>query len=703
MSACFRADRGTLRAAGFVALLTVVFLVVNTAVAAAADGNAAAAGGGLLAPLNMASSEGAPLDGYELGADGGTVLNVVGQVQVLVLGGLFSLARLLVGLCCWLIGFIFEFPLLSLLTGPAQNLADAYNTHVVGALGLKGLLLGWAFVFGLILFARGKVGTGLGEIALTLVIAAFAASAFIRPDYLLGPSGPLSQAHQVAIEVAQITTQSYFGKNGTGPAGSDPCDLVVGPAHDTCTRTRTDGNAATSVAQPIQDALTDALVVKPYMLLQYGTVLDPKDPADQAAYEVHLAWVAQLDKPRSESGNKDYCRKVKGPARAYCEGRKGPPQSGIHPQDLTEMPWDRSTADPGFAKMLGDLEKAGERGKDAAAYAKEPSWDRVGAALLLLVAVVVIALMVMSMVLVMFGAQAGDAAAAACGGVAWVWAMLPGPSRMALWRWIGVFIVSVMVSFVAAMTLPLFGITVDVVFSRSGPDLMVERLLLLDAIAVAFLVFHRRMLAAASTFGQRMTTRMRFSKIGGTHLSGDNSEFGAALATHGPRPSGTRGGLTGLGPSPAHSAFGSRLRSLGNLTALSDPTGLPFTPGRLAADAAAEGRRGIAPSRWPRAAPTRCSSVPRPATTPPQPPFTKLPASPIKRARSRLPSGPARSCTIPRPTGRCWARVSVSGPRGCAVTASHPAPAASPTAPHSACPEPGRRRRRRRANSPRTP
>ncbi|MFZ3475703.1 hypothetical protein ACODT3_42070 [Streptomyces sp. 4.24] len=566
--------------------MTVVFLTVNTAVATAADGNAAT-GGGLLAPLNMASSEGVPLDGYELGADAGTAVNVVGQFQVLVLGGLFSLARLLVGLCCWLIGFVFDFPLLRLLTAPAQDLADTYNTHVVGALGLKGLLLGWAFVFGLILFVRGKVGTGLGEILLTLVIAAFAASAFIRPDYLLGRDGPLNQAHEAAIEVAQITTRSYFGG-----AATDACDAVVGPAHDACTGT--DARAA-GVAQPIQNALTDALVVKPYMLLQYGTVLDPADPADKAAYEVHLAWVAQLDKKQPDPDKKEHCRGLKGPVRAYCEGRGGPPRTGLRPQDPTQMPWDRSTADPDFTNMLADLEKAGERGKNAAAYAKEPSWDRVGAALLLLVAVVVIALMVMSMVLVMFGAQAGDAAAAACGGVAWVWAMLPGPSRMALWRWFGVFIISVMVSFVAAMTLPLFGITVHIVFSRSGPDLMVERLLLLDAIAVAFLVFHRRMLAAASTFGQRMTTRMRISKIGGSHLRGDNSEFGAALAVHGPRSGAGTSGFMGMGPSPAHTAFGARLRSLGSVAALTDPAGMPFAPGRLIGDALAEGRRGIAP------------------------------------------------------------------------------------------------------------
>lgn len=590
MIARLRLDRGTLRAAGFVGLMTVVFLTVNTAVAVAADGNGDAAGGGLLAPLNIASSEGARLDGYQLGADGGPVLNVIGQFQVLVLGGLFALVRLLVGLCGWLVDLVFDFPLLRLLAAPAQDLADTYNTHVVDALGLEALLLGWAFIFGGIVFMRGKAGTGLGEIILTLVIAAFAASAFIRPDYLLGQDGPLNQAHEAAVEVAQITTRSYFGETGAGV-----CAAAVATVRDTCYR---DNAQTTGVVRPIQDALTDALVVKPYMLLQYGTILDPTDPDDKAAYAAHLKWVKRTEptarKPRDNTENP--CAGLWGPAKDYCNREGGPPRTGITPSDpLDPFGLKQSTADPAFLKLLADLDKAGERGKAAAAYAQSPSWDRVGAVVLLLVAVLVIALLVVSMVLVMLGAQAGDAAAAAGGGVAWVWAMLPGPSRMVLWRWFGVFVVSVMVSFVTAMALPLFGITVDVIFSRSGPDLMVEKLIMVDAVAFAFLVFHRRMLASAAGFGQRMATRMRFAKIGGSHLRGDQSEFGAALAVHGPSGGGSGGRLGGGATTAAHSAFSDRLRSLGSLSALSDGTGMPFSPGRLIADGVAEGRRGLAP------------------------------------------------------------------------------------------------------------
>ncbi|MFE5488998.1 hypothetical protein ACFQ7Z_03380 [Streptomyces virginiae] len=629
-----RFDHGTLRSAGFVALLTVVFLVTNTTVAAAADG--AGTGGGLLGPLDIVTREGVPLSGYQLESSvasqtvGDRVedvvvgksmpFDVIGETQRLLLNGLFTLIRLLVGLSGWASATVLDFPVLRLLADPAQRLADAYQRHVVGALGLEGLLLAWAFVFGLVLFVRGKVGKGLGEIVLTLVIAAMATSAFVRPDYLLGKDGPLQQTHQAAIEVASITTASYFD---TPARGGRPCDTAVGPAHDACVAEQAD---AKTVTEPIQAALTDALVVKPYMLLQYGRILDPKKEGDKDAYEAHLKWVAgNANVPVAEEED-DACSLLDGPSKTYCEDaqkrKKDDSCTGLigSPKQYCEDQQKRKKSDPchlvrgparpycegkppgsptgegtsKFSELIQDLQDAGPVGKSAAAYAEKPSWDRVWGVLALLIAALVVTLMVVSMSVVMLGAQGADAAAAAGGPIAWVWAMLPGPSRMLLWRWLGVFVISALVSFMAAMALPLFGIAVDAILADSGPDQMMERLFLVDALALAFLVLHRRILRATAGFGQRMATRMRYAKVGGSHLPGDNSELGAALAMHGPTPGSGSGGLGG-GASAAHGAFGARLRSLGSLAAVTDRTGMPMNPGRLLGDAAAETRRGIAP------------------------------------------------------------------------------------------------------------
>lgn len=604
-------DRGTLRSAGFTVLLTVVFLVTNTAVAAAADGTAQ--GGGLLGPLDIVTREGVPLSGYQLESSidtptvgeqvesvvtrDGLPFDVIGETQRLCLNGLFTLVRLLVGLCCWLLRFVFDFPLLTLLTDPAQRIADAYQRHVVGALGLAGLLLGWAFIFGAILFVRGRVGKGLGEMTLTLVISALAASAFIRPDYVLGEDGPLQQTHQAAIEVASITTSSYFDTPGRG---GRPCDSAVGPAHDACVNEQADTKTVTT---PIQNALTDALVVKPYMLLQYGRVLDPGRPGESAAYRAHLKWIksnAPLPPATGHDAEEDPCKLLDGPSRETCDAQAKKREAAENCELLDahskERCLDQLKGGGAFPTLLKDLQGAGPVGKSAAAYAGQPSWDRVVSVLALLAAVIVVALMIVSMAVVMLGAQGADAAAAAAGPVAWVWAMLPGPSRMVLWRWLGVFVVSALVAFMAAMALPLFGIAVDALLADTGPDQMVERLLLVDALALAFLVLHRRILTATAGFGQRMAMRMQFAKVGGSHLRGDNSEFGAALALHGPGGrSSAAGGWLGGGLSSAHGAFGGRLRSPGSLAALTDGAGMPMSPGRLLGDAAAEGRRGVAP------------------------------------------------------------------------------------------------------------
>ncbi|MFB7198276.1 hypothetical protein [Streptomyces sp. NPDC056240] len=111
-----RPDRGTLRAAGFIALLVTVFLTVNTSVAYAAT--SASAQGGLLS-----------------------------------LGGPAWLR--------WYPAFPrTRFPLLKLLTKPAQRPSEVYTETVVDDLGLKSMLLAWAFVFGLVLVVRGKHAKG---------------------------------------------------------------------------------------------------------------------------------------------------------------------------------------------------------------------------------------------------------------------------------------------------------------------------------------------------------------------------------------------------------------------------------------------------------------------------------------------------------------------------------------------------------------
>ncbi|MFD5814705.1 hypothetical protein [Streptomyces sp. NPDC127038] len=587
-----RLDRGTLRTAGFAVVVAGVFLLVNAQVAYAADG-----GEGLLSPLNVDSSEGAPIDGYELSAQGGSVFALKSNAYAFIMSGLFTLVRLVVGLACWAIEFAFRFPLIKLLADPAQKAADSYNHTVVDTLGLKGLLLAWAFAFGLVLFVRGKVSKGLGEIMLTLVIAAFAASVFVRPDYLLAERGPLAQSEQAAAQVAQATVDSHNWGGKISSAG--PCAGLAGNAELQCLQRDDDAPlSSTEVARPIQDALTNALIVKGYMLLEYGRVLDPGKASDRQAYAVHLKWVIGGYKPhpvaKDETAVKA-CARIRGPARPYCERSfrdqdakdRKLPELTTGGQLLDSSTPILGSEDAQFAAFLEDMKKAGPVGKACADYAAEPTGWRASGALMLLIAALLICAIPLSASVVLLGTQAADAAAAAVGGVTLVWSMLPGPSRQAVWKWLALLAMSIALMFVTCIFLPFYGIGIDAVFT-DGPQLPAERLLALDILGIVGAAAHRQLLRSVTTFGQRLAIRMRYAKVGGTHLPGDTSEFGAALAVH-------SAGLGSGGSMSGGGWLGTRHRIMQSVSGLSDGTGMPINSGRILSDAGAEVSRGLAP------------------------------------------------------------------------------------------------------------
>ncbi|MFB6677028.1 hypothetical protein ACFCWG_32370 [Streptomyces sp. NPDC056390] len=592
----WRLDRGTLRAAGFVALLVTVFLTVNTSVAYASNG--ASAQGGLLSPLELDTSEGVSIKGYELGAQGGSVFSLTSNWQSMILSGLFTVVRVLVELACWAIEVAYRFPLLKLLTVPAQRLSEIYTETVVDDLGLKSMLLAWACVFGLVLVVRGKHAKGFGEIALTLVIGALAASVFITPDFLLGKEGPIEQTQSAAAEVAQKTVNAHSW--GGKISSDDPCATVSGPAYQTCYDAQDAKTPeAQRIAKPIQDAVTNSLVVKPYMLLQYGRILDPAHPSDRKAYQVHLKWVSggydTNDGQRKEDKD-DPCRLIKGPARQYCErepGDKGPdtlPELTPGGKLLDEVAPVLSKDDQEFAAFLKDLKAAGPVGKDCAEYAAEPTWWRVAGVVMVFIAALLICALLLSAAMVLVGITAVCAGAAASGGVCFVWGMLPGPSRSAVWKWLALFGISMAAILAIATFIPAVGITIDVILT-DGPDLLAERLLLIDVVALVGLAFHRRLLMVITSFSQRLTLRMRYAKIGGSHMTGD-SQLGAALAM-----SGVGGSYFTSGSLRGHGRTGLSTAGLlqGVLGGATDGAGMPGDPARLLSDANAEASRGLAP------------------------------------------------------------------------------------------------------------
>ncbi|MDI3390059.1 hypothetical protein QIS99_28275 [Streptomyces sp. B-S-A8] len=565
---------------------TAVTLIVLTALVTAAASTPAFAAdgdpsGGLLDPLNVESSEGVPLDRYELTSFGD---GPVESVKAFMITGSFALSRTITGLGSWLVDWAYRFPVLDKLAGPAQKISDAYERDVVGPLGLVGVFTAWAFVFGLVLIMRGRVARGAGEIMLTLVIGALAATTTVKPTVLLGYDGPIQQTQRVALEAASITSNG-----GDKAKGADPCDLITGPAQQACRQTPPANDpaaaeaqkkkrqkacdtiagpardtclsgerplAAADVSRPITRTLTETLVVQPYMLLQYGQHLDKDDPL----YKTHK----KLIDPKKP--NTDHCDRAPGPAGDLCRDMA----SQTYPQ--------------------AEFEKKGAEGKAIAAYMTSNSWERVFGALLVLLTTSIVFIVILAMVLAQFAAQLACAAAAACTLVVLAWALLPGPNRAALWKWVGIYASAMLLLVGVCLIIPLFGVAAAALLKDNSTPMM-ERLLTLVGLAVTLLAAHRIMLRKGQTLGQRIAARMRYARIGGSHTMGEHSAATAAAFS-----SLNHGAGGGMGGSPAHLSFMSRHSALtSGLRALNDPTGLPGHPAALLSEAHAEGRRALAP------------------------------------------------------------------------------------------------------------
>ncbi|MFD5610527.1 hypothetical protein [Kitasatospora sp. NPDC127060] len=532
--------------------MTYLFFVAGTQSAFAADSER----GGVLAPLNVLSSEGVPLSNYDLKSDPGGATDIRSHVCNLLIGGGFALVRLVVGLMCWIIQWIWNFPIVKTLTDTADKIN--YDLYVVASndLNLYDVFLAGGVAFGALLMMRGKIGRGAGEMAITLLLSGLVVMPMFTPRAILGEQGPLVQAQQAAHEAGQIVT------NVNGP---DPgCTSDKDKADPSC---------------PMRMMLTRTLVVQPFELLQYGIIPDPnsRNANERAIAEVHRQWIHGEIRGK----NSDDC------------GISWLPGNDAICKDTSA--WD---------ELKDRLKSHGAEGKNAYNFAVNSDWDRAAGVGLVLLAVVLVAVVVLGMALVHIGTQFADVIAASVAAPAGVWAMLPGGNRAALWKWLGVFLTSVVTELAVSVMLPMFTLGANGILTDSHDTVMVQRLLILDGFAVVILVFHRRIFSAAGQLGERFANRMRFSKIGGALFMGENTGLGLAMSQamgnlsgsgggYSGRGGGIAGGLGMFGGGGATSALMRKARIADGLSALADPGLGPMNAGAMAMGAYGQVRQGL--------------------------------------------------------------------------------------------------------------
>lgn len=240
------------------ALVMAAVLVVLTPSAAVAEPTPDTPEG-LLAPFVFTDPHGVPLDHYDITADTGGMSDWDLKLQLWLTDSLMSLNRIIIGVSAWLLNWAYEFQLAQLITEPMREIGETYQTAIVDRLDLAGvfLLLGAAWCG--VQMMRGRMAMGAGELAVTLIISALAATVLARPaDLLLGDDGMLMHTRDTAMALTSVTL-THGESSSTDPA---------------------------QAAEPLTNALVDVLIVQPHQALNYGVVLEEGGPCWNAYREI---------------------------------------------------------------------------------------------------------------------------------------------------------------------------------------------------------------------------------------------------------------------------------------------------------------------------------------------------------------------------------------------------------------------------------
>lgn len=421
------------------------------------------AGKGVLGPFNVRDAQGVTIDHYAITGDTGSAWNPGDWPKRMLLfctQGLFALVRLVIGAVCWLLSWGFSFSPAQGLMGPADTVARTYQTHVIDPLGLPELFLLLAGMWCGVMILRGRTSRGAGELGISLVISALAAVTLAHPaDLLLSPDhGLLSTTRDTAMALASITSSGGASDN------PDPGKAVG----------------------PLTKALVNTFVTKPNQLLNYGEVLDDRGPNDPCL-------------------------------RAYREIVK---DNLWNTEEATPALPQPGAANPPLASSSPHTKMDANGCTELAKYSRTPSWDKLLGAAFLLGACLLVALLVFLMVGMLLMAIVALGFYAMYGTIAAIIAILPGGPRAVLWRWFGGVTKVILVIFAVVIFIPLLTLFIDAMMTAGKGEPMVARFLLVDVVAAAGLVFHRKLTSFGKRAGYRIARRMEMARTGGSRGSG---------------------------------------------------------------------------------------------------------------------------------------------------------------------------------------
>jgi hypothetical protein len=274
------ADQGAGRAAAgrtarrWGRLTVLAVLLVSWAAAAAGPARAqtapgtGSAGGGSLMPSvipaspcqpagpGAAATGGAatyPLSSYTIDYDEGGFTAISRKAVGTLTEMVFATVRWLVGVGDWLVGWAFSFGVANRLAAPMAGVAGRYQSaFFVPLLGFALLL---SAAYGAVQIFRGRIGRGVGEFVLSLLLVTVFATWLLS-----NPQGFLSAAFRLTAQLSGTVASVALPP---GPAGcSAPAGSYALP------------RLGAAVA-PLTGQIENAFVRQPYELLEWGTAVPP--------------------------------------------------------------------------------------------------------------------------------------------------------------------------------------------------------------------------------------------------------------------------------------------------------------------------------------------------------------------------------------------------------------------------------------------
>lgn len=540
-----------------------------------------AAQGGVLSAFNVTDRDGNPVSSYRIYSDTGDWNDWDLSVEGFLVEMMFLGNKWIVSFAGFLLTWSLAFSLAGLMLKPALQVSTSLYGGVVVQMGLPALFLTFTMVVaaGHLLF--GNRARGWGEMAAALVISALALGALASPPQLLlsTDTGVVGTVRALAVETAALvldkeaidstrpTTKSEWEKK---PSGSTVGAQVR--------------SSPSALARPITDALVDAFVARPAMLLSYGRTFEGSCGKRFRDSRIQQAVFDQLVDSTMEKG-KSFLKDL---------------PFGIGLPDNVKNWMVDTTVDVSSAQMLEQVHTAGpikafeKACVPNAGALKIASMDKVGGALFMLLGAFLTCAFVIALDAAFLFAQLQIAIEAMIAKVALAAGILPGPGRAWLWDRAAAIARGLALMLASIASLSVFIVVVNAVLNTPESDLpggLTVRFVLLDCVCVATFIYRKKLARSTRGTVARVRHRLGNSPLGGASSPTPVSPprrgglgkglllgglmLGAAVATGG--TSAALGGAGRIGATRLATRLGGRLaqgggRAVAGLTQLTGHT-----------------------------------------------------------------------------------------------------------------------------------